>query len=1016
MNESQPTRIGVLSPLLAGSYSGIVLAGAVREAEAAGVGVVGIQTLDISQGGIRALVPDYALRTAWEQVAGFVVVVNAVGRDYLESLRAAGTPVVLVADELEGFPCPAVRADNRGGVTQAVAHLIEHGHRRIAFCGAMYQADIRERRAAYADALRAHGMEPAGELFFETGDNLESGGAAAARAFLAAGAPATAIVAATDFNAIGLMRALTEEGLEIPRDVAVAGFDDVTGSSAGRPTLSRVHHSVEAAGGRAARLLLDLIAGREVAMGPHLVPTTFIARESCGCSAGATAQALASPASACAPAEQNLRLRLERLLLGSDQPTAEQADHLDRAVALMVAGLAAEPAEGGGELSEAARRLFAVSPRWTTITAAIDCCRAYQRDGGGGATADPARLTDLAVELSRALAQHEQRAHSDLNHSVARQFQLTISLLGGGSGDPHSLGWLASSSARAACLGLWAAEPAGAPTAGRRLVIAGSYVRDGDPPLSLPAEAIAERFPPPALLDDVAATPGEITLVVPLRTEAMDMGLLAMVAPVESTQVTGRDAIFELDSLLSVAMERFALGVRLRHDALHDPLTGLPNRALLRDRIEQALARAQRRPGDRVALLHVDLDGFTHVNDTLGHAAGDRLLVALAQRVTDRLRDGDTAARLGGDEFALLLEEIHDPADAERVAGDLAARIAAPYEIDGRQVVVGAAIGVAVSGADRERPEQLLRNADLALHRAKASGPNGHALYEPRMFTALLARHELEAELRRAIAGGELRVRFQPIVEMATGRVRAAEALVRWEHPTRGTIAPLDFIPLAEETGAIHALERWVLRTALRSVAALRHRVPVAGAFTVSVNLSPHRLHDPELVTEIAAALRGAVLPPTVLTMEVTESALLSNTDTTVGTLKRIRGMGVRLAIDDFGAGYSSLTYLTLCDFDVLKIDRAFITGMVGRGEGTAITRAILAMAAILDLRVVAEGVENDLQAARLIEMGCTLAQGDLYSRPVDLERLARLLAHDGGGLPGAETREGSPPGGRMAS
>jgi diguanylate cyclase (GGDEF)-like protein len=439
----------------------------------------------------------------------------------------------------------------------------------------------------------------------------------------------------------------------------------------------------------------------------------------------------------------------------------------------------------------------------------------------------------------------------------------------------------------------------------------------------------------------------------------------------------------------------------LRHDALHDPLTGLPNRALLLDRLGNVLARAHRRGDERVALLHLDLDGFQQVNDSLGHPTGDRLLVEIGRRAGDRLRPGDTAARLGSDEFALLLEEIRDAEDVRRIADDLARRIRTPLVVDGEEIVVSAAVGAALSDGAEQPPGDLLRNAAMAMHHAKTAGPNGFALFAPEMHTAALVRRELETELRRSVAGSELRVQFQPIVDLATGRVRSAEALVRWQHPVRGLISPLEFIPLAERTGVIHELDRWVLEQALAALAGLRRDPAVQGGLSVSVNLSPHRLRERDLVSGVERLLEARQVPPQLLTLEVTESALLGDSEVTVAALRRLKEMGVRLAIDDFGAGYSSLTYLTICDFDVLKIDRAFVAGMFRGGEGGAIARAILAMARILDLQVVAEGVEDAAQARRLAEMDCQLGQGNYFSPPLDIGELGARLRRQ----PGAETR-----------
>ena len=425
--------------------------------------------------------------------------------------------------------------------------------------------------------------------------------------------------------------------------------------------------------------------------------------------------------------------------------------------------------------------------------------------------------------------------------------------------------------------------------------------------------------------------------------------------------------------------------------AYQDGLTGLASRSLFVQRLEHA-GVSNRRHGCRFALLYFDVDGFKVINDSLGHSAGDELLVQIGDRIRGCLRRGDFAGRLGGDEFGILMENARRPGDAIGLARRLLGALEPPFFVEGKRVVASASIGVALSSDAVHGASDLLRNADVAMYRAKASGKNRYVLFEPQMYAAALARMELESDLLHCLEASELRVQFQPIVDMETRRVQGCEALVRWHHPTRGLISPLDFIPVAEETGIIHEVERWVLREALAGLRSLLDQLPGRARLTVSVNLSPFSISGLDLVNDVRDALHGAGIAPEQLTMEVTESALLHDSETTVTTLTMLKEMGVRLAIDDFGAGYSSLTYLTMCDFDILKVDRAFIKDMVGASGTAPIARAILAMARILDLEVIAEGVETVHQVARLREMGCRLAQGNYYSRPVDLDDFAALL------------------------
>jgi diguanylate cyclase (GGDEF)-like protein len=421
------------------------------------------------------------------------------------------------------------------------------------------------------------------------------------------------------------------------------------------------------------------------------------------------------------------------------------------------------------------------------------------------------------------------------------------------------------------------------------------------------------------------------------------------------------------------------LAWRLNEDqALRDELTRLPNRALLADRVRVALAR---RAYDRhdVTVLFVDLDGFKSVNDTMGHAAGDRLLVEVAQRIKGIVRQSDTAARLGGDEFAVLLDG-QDRDTAVVVAERILAALARPIRIDGgHERTIGASIGV-VSVSTEIHVEQVLRNADLAMYMAKASGRSRVEVFEDAMFDEALDRSDLERDLRAAVAAGELTVAYQPCVDLADGAVTGVEALVRWTHARRGVVPPSVFIPVAESTGMILDLGRHVLRTACRDAARLRTEHP---SLTVAVNVSARQLADAGFAADVTAALRDSGLPAEALVLELTESMLMRDVEITVDRLTELKALGVRLAIDDFGTGYSSLSYLRHFPIDILKIDRSFVEHLPG--DGAALTRSIVRLGQSLRLEVVAEGVEDDAQRTELRRLGCARAQGFLFAeaRPV---------------------------------
>jgi diguanylate cyclase (GGDEF)-like protein/PAS domain S-box-containing protein len=437
--------------------------------------------------------------------------------------------------------------------------------------------------------------------------------------------------------------------------------------------------------------------------------------------------------------------------------------------------------------------------------------------------------------------------------------------------------------------------------------------------------------------------------------------------------------------------ERVRLERELAHQAFHDSLTGLANQALFRDRVTHALARAARRQ-TQLAVLFLDLDDFKTVNDSLGHTAGDALLVAVAERLRDCLRGTDTAARLGGDEFALLVEGVGDETEITVLAERLIAALMEPFIIAGRDIVVGTSIGIAFDET-HINTGQLLRNADIAMYTAKRGGKCRYEIFQRDMHTAAVDRLEIQADLRRALDRRELTLEYQPIVALGSGQVTGVEALVRWRHPERGLLAPSAFIPIAEETGLISELGRQVLVEACIQARRWQRLWPQEPPLTVSVNLSPRQLQTDDLFGHVIEALTVSGLDPASLVLEITESAMIHDTDSIVGRLASLKELGVKLALDDFGTGYSSFSYLQRLPIDALKIDRAFI-GMIEKDDKkSTLAQAIVSLAQTMDLVAVAEGVETASQAEMLGRMGCNLAQGYYLARPMDGQAIEAFLA-----------------------
>ena len=437
--------------------------------------------------------------------------------------------------------------------------------------------------------------------------------------------------------------------------------------------------------------------------------------------------------------------------------------------------------------------------------------------------------------------------------------------------------------------------------------------------------------------------------------------------------------------------ERKAFESRLEHEATHDPLTGLPNRSLLLDRLEQALARGRRRRHS-VGVLFCDLDHFKLVNDSLGHSVGDRLLVEIARRLESQLRPGDTVARFGGDEFIILCEDLDAPADAAVIAERVDDAVRTSFSIGTDEVHVGISIGIAVATAGIGEAEELIRDADAAMYGAKARGRGRHQLFEAGMWEQAVDRFDLVNALRGAVERGEFELHYQPIVDLRDDRIGGVEALLRWHHPQRGLLRPDDFIAVAEETGAIIPIGAWVVGEACRRLEILnrdRDGIPL----TMSVNLSARQLGQPDLADRLADAITTCALDPALLDLEITESVLMDDVEHSRLTLERLRALGVRISVDDFGTGYSSLSYLRRFPVNQLKVDRAFVDGLAVEPENRAIVAAIVNLAHTLGMVATAEGVETAEQRAILEELGCDRAQGFLLAEPCAADELTRLLA-----------------------
>ena len=877
--------VGVLTPLLSGHYFGGLLRGVARAAAAAGGRVVAVQTFDPGVDEIAYLnLSDFRRPVAWRHVAGFVVVLNSADRQYLEALRDAGKPVVMVSQEVPGFDCPVVLPDNRSGTRLAVEHLIAHGHRRIGFVGWMEQEDIRQRHEAYRETLAAHGLPYDEGMLFPAGDNIATGGEMAAQLMVGADLPVTATFCANDYNAVGVIRGLAAAGYTLPRDQAIVGFDDVTAAQHVVPNLSTVEAAFDEVGQEAGETLLAMLEGREVPAGIRFARegrSRLVLRESCGC----------------------------------------------------------PPRRPGPDAASAPQRLAA--------------------------------------------------ENQYLEQALSSQYGISMELLRS-EGNPAELGWLERSRATAGCLGLWLPDQPADKTADPLLEIAGTYHRDPARPLKPESPVEVSAFPPVELIDESDPSAGQVAFVVPVRLRASDRGMLAHVGPIDTQKSSVVETVNQWAALLCGMLDHREVVTslrqqeeQLRHAALYDQLTGLPNRTLFLQRVASALSRTGSGAGYRFGVLFLDLDGLKVINDSLGHLAGDRLLSQVAERIRAEVRPADTPARFAGDEFAVLVDGIGDTATLTAIAERLREAVGRPQNVAGQEVVVSVSIGIAEGTSDYQSAEDLLRNADIAMYKAKTRKKGSHAVFDVSMRAEAVDRLRIETELRQAIVDSRLELHYQPIVDLATGTTVALEALLRWRHPVQGLLPPARFLPVAEEAGLMVPIGQWVIGEACRQLAGWRRAGAVSDALWVSVNLSDRQFWYGDAAATVAAALRQEKLPAHCVALEITESVVVHDISAARRMLHDLHDQGLKLYVDDFGTGYSSLSLLRELPIDALKIDKSFVSDVASSARARELIRTIILMGHNLGMGVIAEGIEDPAQHAVLRELGCELGQGHLFSRPV---------------------------------
>jgi diguanylate cyclase (GGDEF)-like protein len=1013
--------LGVVSTTFGGAYFGELMAAIRTSLVPLGGTLLAIQTLDAGTVDVDvAEPPSYLHRVAWDHLDGLIVFLNAAPPGFMQQARARGMAVVVISDTPEGFSCPVIAPDNRHGARVATEHLIEHGHTAIGFVGFIRQNDILERYRTYRQTMLAHGLAAPEEYFFQASNMQFNGGAAAAAAMLVAGMPCTAVVTGDDDNAIGLVRALTAAGLEIPRDLAVIGFDDSDDCMYVNPPLTSVRQPLEEVGSLAVKLVLDQVEKRPVQNRLYEIPTRLAVRESCGCGERGL---IRTPAEGETPVVQSEAELVKGVHAVLDARTPEAQRHELTEVELAVQGIAATLRSAvartdGFDSSTIRPWLAPLAQLISSKEQVLEIMRlllgyglflqrlspAPDKVGVGPHVEDC--LSRVFLGLVHVLSSLQAEQTRSMVVALSTQYSVSMELLRSQERDPRSLDWLGLTSLRAGCLGLWPDQRLTA-SERHRLDVVARYDRAADGTRGDLGQLPLESFPPAEVVRTADTEAGDVVFISHLKVDSGDWGMLALVGPLQVGTETGRESMNQMSALLSVALEHETIlktlreqEEHLRRAALYDELTGMPNRAYFRDRLSLAMARAARRTDYRYAVLMLDLDGFKLVNDSLGHVAGDRLLQQVAARITGDLRSIDTGARFGGDEFAVLLEEIDDVQAAVTAAERLQHALCAPYPLGDTEVVVSASIGIALGTDEYSQTETIVRDADVAMYYAKAQGKCGHALFDPSMHASAVNRLQVEGELRRALDKIELQLHYQPIVALSTGLMSGAEALIRWQHPSRGLLSPAAFLPIAEESGLILGIGNWVLDEACRQLQAWGLGRPNSTPFMMSINVSNRQFWQSPVIEDVDRRLRSYGLDPSCLAVEITEGVIMHDVKLASSVLAGLHTMGVQVHIDDFGTGYSSLEALHDLSIDALKIDRSFVSRLTTSPRSRELVRTIVTMGLNLNLDVIAEGIETPEELELVRRLGCTHGQGYLFSPPVPAEKLKHFLDARAAGHP----------------
>ncbi|MFC5701497.1 EAL domain-containing protein [Cohnella faecalis] len=989
----KPFRIGVVAQRLDGEYYGKVLASILKAVHSRNGQLIAVEIADDDLETASTERPvSFQLADAW------ILIMPTAGDALLQRFGQSGKPVVCV-----GFPPPgdeyAVLVDGRGGMKKAVLHLLDHGHRRIAFVGQREQYDLYERYIGYVEALAERGIPVDPELVRSASDNLFEGGMKAVEGLLLEGIDFTAIAAGTDLNAIGAIGALRKGGLSVPGDVSVTGFDDISQSAIHIPPLTTLRQSFDQLGERAVGKAFELLEYGATPFRVDYVPVAFVPRSSCGC-------------------VQNFEVNREELVrtrqsLSDLRTTIHQVTNsYFRMTNGLIQGIKSE--------SIHIASLYWDSSHW-------GCLALWETDAGGGRSlvvrqTFSRRGEPVPREGERCALEQFPPAEwlppsagpgKDelvIVHPIRSELQEWGYLVMVGPFSPANH-YAASDMSRQSCLilavtlereKLWGRIRSMAEklevvsrttndgiwdwdlgtnriewNLGMDKVLSRSSAKLTDKPISFlrlihPSDSVKvrEALAPPY--------PEGRPLQLEFRIRGQEGNDIWLYMAGDIIRNDEGRAVRMIGSVTDIT-EKKAAEAEIMRLAYHDALTGLPNRLLFRERLKEAIVQAKK-AGGKLFVLMIDLDRFKIINDTLGHQAGDRLLCKVAATLQATLGAKDTISRLGGDEFIVLLPRAKALEDVRRITELMLKQLEQPFMLAGQELYVSASIGTSMYPDQAGDADTLVKYADMAMYQAKANGGSGMRVYTPDLGTQNAERFEMEKGLHKALEREQFRLVFQPQIALGTGAVYGAEALVRWESEDR-VIPPCEFIPLAEDTGLVVPIGLWVLRQACAE--ARRWADAGMAELVVSVNLSAQQLETNDFPATVRKVLEETGVAPNRLCLEITEYSAVQNLDRCIKLLKELTDIGVIIAIDDFGTGQSPLVLLKRFPVQTIKIDPSFVRDMSEDSGGEAIVRAVIAMSHSLGLTVTAEGVETEEQLEILHRMECDRIQGYYTGRPM---------------------------------